>query len=84
MPDSPANARQPLPLLCEEMGTGSEPWGEIRGERPSGEVPVPLSSRALRDILLECLCPACGHHVAVPFYDGGQQPLTTLAWPQGP
>jgi len=28
------------------------------------------------------LCPACGHHVAVPFYEGGRQPLTTLAWPQ--
>lgn len=27
-------------------------------------------------------CPACGHHVAVPFYDGGRQPLTTLAWPR--
>ena len=20
-----------------------------------------------------CTCPACGHHVAVPFYDGGRQ-----------
>ncbi len=27
-------------------------------------------------------CPACGHHVAVPFFDGGEQPLATLAWPQ--
>ncbi|MCF8476018.1 MAG: class I SAM-dependent methyltransferase, partial [Pseudolabrys sp.] len=27
-------------------------------------------------------CPACGHHVAVPFFDGGDQPLATLAWPQ--
>jgi hypothetical protein len=26
-------------------------------------------------------CPACGHHVAVPFFDGGRQPLATLAWP---
>ncbi|SEH33797.1 Methyltransferase domain-containing protein [Magnetospirillum fulvum] len=26
-------------------------------------------------------CPACGHHVAVPFFDGGQHPLATLAWP---
>ena len=26
-------------------------------------------------------CPACGYHVAVPFYDGGSQPLATLAWP---
>ena len=27
-------------------------------------------------------CPACGHHVAVPFFDGGEQPLATLAWPE--
>jgi hypothetical protein len=27
-------------------------------------------------------CPACGYHVAMPFYDGGLEPLTTLAWPQ--
>lgn len=26
-------------------------------------------------------CPACGCHVAVPFFDGGAQPLATLAWP---
>jgi len=26
-------------------------------------------------------CPACGYHVAVPFYDGGRAPLATLAWP---
>jgi hypothetical protein len=27
-------------------------------------------------------CPACGHHVAVSFYDGGDQPLATLGWPE--
>ncbi|NQW00917.1 MAG: methyltransferase domain-containing protein [Rhodospirillales bacterium] len=27
-------------------------------------------------------CPACGHHVAVSFYEGGSQPLATLAWPK--
>jgi hypothetical protein len=26
-------------------------------------------------------CPACGYHVAVPFFDGGMQPLATIAWP---
>jgi len=26
-------------------------------------------------------CPACGHHVAAPFFDGGRQPLATLTWP---
>lgn len=32
----------------------------------------------------EATCPACGHHVAVPFFDGGRQPLATLAWPRTP
>lgn len=27
-------------------------------------------------------CPACGYHVAVPFFDGGLKPLATLAWPK--
>ncbi len=31
--------------------------------------------------LREATCPACGHHVAVSFFDGGLQPLATLAWP---
>jgi len=26
-------------------------------------------------------CPACGHHVAVAFFDGGAQALATIAWP---
>lgn len=29
----------------------------------------------------EATCPACGYHVAVPLFDGGAQPLATLAWP---
>jgi len=29
----------------------------------------------------EATCPACGHHIAVPFFDGGEHPLATLAWP---
>lgn len=37
---------------------------------------------SLAEILRSCTCPACGHHVAVPFYDGGRQPLATLAWPR--
>jgi hypothetical protein len=27
-------------------------------------------------------CPVCGHTQAVPFYDGGEQPLATLGWPR--
>jgi hypothetical protein len=30
----------------------------------------------------EATCPACGHHIAVSFFDGGDQPLATLAWPK--
>ncbi|HEY6394312.1 MAG TPA: methyltransferase domain-containing protein, partial [Candidatus Binataceae bacterium] len=26
-------------------------------------------------------CPACGHHVAVAFFEGEPQPLATLGWP---
>jgi hypothetical protein len=26
-------------------------------------------------------CPACGHNVASPFYDGGKKPLAMIAWP---
>lgn len=30
----------------------------------------------------EIACPACGHHVAVAFFDGGAQALATIAWPE--
>ena len=36
---------------------------------------------SLKKILRECTCPACGYHVAVPFFDGQSQPLATVAWP---
>lgn len=34
-----------------------------------------------REIFSESTCPACGYHVAVAFFDGGDQPLATIAWP---
>jgi len=37
--------------------------------------------RTLEQVLRASGCPACGHQVAVPFYDGGAQPMATLAWP---
>ncbi|RMF90864.1 MAG: methyltransferase domain-containing protein [Nitrospinota bacterium] len=40
------------------------------------------SSPELVDLVSACPCPACGHQVAVPFYEGGAQPLATLAWPR--
>ncbi|MCR9255445.1 MAG: class I SAM-dependent methyltransferase [Alphaproteobacteria bacterium] len=30
----------------------------------------------------EITCPACAHHVAVPFLDAETMPLATLAWPE--
>ena len=39
-------------------------------------------SDTLKKTLFNIACPACGFHAAVPFYDGGAQPLATLAWPQ--
>lgn len=34
------------------------------------------------DLFRVTTCPACGHNVAVPFFDGGVQPLATIAWPK--
>lgn len=31
--------------------------------------------------LIAAPCPACGHSVAAPFFDGGLHPLATLGWP---
>lgn len=36
----------------------------------------------ISEILDETTCPACGYQLVVPFYDGGDQPLATLAWPK--
>lgn len=41
-----------------------------------------IPSKALADWLQAVSCPACGFHVSVNFYDGGEAPLTTLAWPK--
>ena len=40
-----------------------------------------MSDQSIEALLRQNTCPACGHHVAVPFYDGGRQPLATVAWP---
>ena len=32
--------------------------------------------------LIETLCPICAHTLAVPFFEGGLQPLATLGWPR--
>lgn len=36
----------------------------------------------LNKLLRNAICPACGHHIAVTFFDGGNQPLATIAWPK--
>lgn len=33
------------------------------------------------DGMCQSACPACAYQVAVPFFDGGNQPLATIAWP---
>lgn len=33
-------------------------------------------------VFREAACPACGHHIAAPFFNGGDQPLATLNWPR--
>jgi hypothetical protein len=40
---------------------------------------TPLS--AATELVRAVTCPACGHHVAVPFFEGSMAPLATLAWP---
>jgi hypothetical protein len=46
----------------------------------AGRCSVRTSDLALR--FRQATCPACGYHIAAPFYDGGGQPLATLAWPR--
>ena len=38
--------------------------------------------KRLAGYIHQSTCPACGHHVAVSFFSGGQQPLATLGWPK--
>ena len=33
-------------------------------------------------LMRNATCPACGHHVAIPFLTSEKQPLATLAWPE--
>lgn len=49
--------------------------------RPSGG-PAARPRQEHERLLKQCTCPACGHHVAVPFLDADRQPLATLAWPK--
>jgi hypothetical protein len=37
---------------------------------------------ALPRLMRNATCPACGHHVAMPFLTSEKQPLATLAWPE--
>lgn len=55
------------------------------GDRAEGEQMRPMTTSGSDGAALRCIlevsCPACAHQVAVPFMDGGCQPLATLAWP---
>jgi len=39
------------------------------------------ASEVLIETIRQSACPACAYQVAVPFFDGGSQPLATIAWP---
>lgn len=47
----------------------------------TGFAPPADAAPADKDISVTT-CPACGYHIAVLFYDGGNQPLATLGWPR--
>jgi len=40
-----------------------------------------MSQRIGRDDICQSVCPACGFQIAARFFNGGAQPLATLAWP---
>lgn len=35
----------------------------------------------MKQELIQTICPVCSHRLAVPFFNGGNQPLATLGWP---
>jgi len=41
-----------------------------------------MSQQNLHPVIASC--PVCHYGVAIPFFDGGQQPLATLGWPNSP
>src|SRR5262249_31273722 len=49
--------------------------------KASGAVIDPQPAAAATSALVACRCPVCGRTLAVPFFDGGLQPLATLGWP---
>jgi hypothetical protein len=55
-----------------------ETFGAV-GAAPKNEIDA---AHELAHKLVSTTCPACGHHVAAPFYDGGKQPLATVGWPK--
>ena len=88
-PAMPETAEAVRSILEEEETLTLEPgvarperaWTDADSQHATPFQGVPPKP-ALASILQTHTCPACGHHVAVPFYDGGELPLTTLAWPR--
>ena len=54
---------------------------EKSGAAGAGRKSAPEAAGTLARSLVSATCPACGHHVAAPFYSG-RQPLATLGWPR--
>ncbi len=61
---------------AETRAAGGAMPGEVRKEFATNAIPI------LKDVLRHATCPACGHHVAMSFYEGGRRPLATLQWPK--
>jgi hypothetical protein len=40
-----------------------------------------MNHRTVREQICQSVCPACGFQIAAAFFNGGAQPLATLAWP---
>ena len=56
----------------------------VRGtsaRRPHHAMGAVMSDPIGRDDICQSVCPACGFQIAARFFNGGAQPLATLAWP---
>src|SRR5258707_14571963 len=63
-------------MVLAMSSTGGSIARPARRRRGSSPMTSPASN-----IEHDSTCPACGHHVAVPFFSG-HQPLATVAWPK--
>lgn len=65
-----------------DMKRNASSKSQITPDTSADSNKISFTDTPLAELLRTSTCPACGHHVAVPFYDGGLQPLATVAWPK--